>query len=90
MNGRIVLKEEVTEIVDQTKIILGIKLQNMSESVGEICKIAIELKKDLRFVIENLLDIIQIYYPDYKSSVVIKKILEIERDYFHRSDNSKT
>jgi len=90
LNGRIVLKEEVTEIVDQTKIILGIKLQNMSESVGEICKIAIELKKDLRFVIENLLDIIQIYYPDYKSSVVIKKILEIERDYFHRSDNSKT
>ncbi len=47
VTGRIVLNEKITGIVDDTKLILGIKMQNMAESVKRICEIAVEQREDL-------------------------------------------
>ncbi len=47
VTGRIVLNEEITGIVEDAKLILGIKMQSMAESVKRICEIAVEQRNDL-------------------------------------------
>ena len=82
--GRIVLDEEVTQVVDDTNKIFGIKIQGMSQSVKKICEIAVELQDDFKVSVENLLNIIQKHCPKLIDSVIVLQILRIYKKYSSR------
>ncbi len=82
--GRIVLDEEVTQVVDDTKKIFGIKIPGMSQSVKKICEIAIELQDDFKVSVENLLNIIQEHCPALIDSVTVLQVLKIYKKYSSR------
>ena len=57
VTGRIALDEEITGIVNHTKVILGIKMQSMAESVKRICEIAVEQHEDLHTFLSKCNDL---------------------------------
>ena len=79
--GRIVLDEDVTEVVDDTKEKFDIKIPGMSQAVKKICEIAVELRDDFQVSVENLLNIIQEHCPKYINSPSILQVLIVYKKY---------
>lgn len=79
--GRIVLDEEVTQVVDDTKEIFGIKVQSMSQSVKKICEIAVELRDDFNASVEKLFNIIHDHCPELIDSIAVLQVLNIHKKY---------
>ncbi|KKN13176.1 hypothetical protein LCGC14_1009040 [marine sediment metagenome] len=90
LTGRIVLHEEVTSIVDDVKIILGIHLDNMSESVKKICEITIELRNDIQDIVEIYNNFIEKHCPRFKHSTQMLQINNKYNKYFPSERKGKS